>query len=324
MSELKLKGKQRQAAASGKLGESAQQKQTRWQPHYAQFSSCHTTPHCPCPSWFDCYTHTHTRISALTFFLHSRIRIGLWRCALPFFLQLFLYFSHSVKFSKCHFAVISWIIRLQLRWNNRIQMKKLCRRRSSVVCRLSSVASLRSPSSVSLCLLNFQFVYTFSSHWYISPPLSLFHFSLSLSISSILAQSSGGATWVQSFHFDCWLSSAIMIKQQGELSLSNSPTSYATHTSVIWQHSEHSVWTVQLICLSLCLPCLAYIIDSIVWFEKQQTWSKKKRSISPGAWKFDESTWWGRLRRIANENKAEAKQTAQKKRVTSTGQRATA
>lgn len=207
-------------------------------------------------------------------------------------------------------------------------MKKLCRRRSSVVCRLSSVASLRSPSSVSLCLLNFQFVYTFSSHWYISstPPLSL---SLS---NSILAQSSGGATWVQSFHFDCWLSSAIMIKQQGELSLSNSPTSYATHTSAIWQHSKHSVWTVLLICLSaclpvclsLCLPCLAYIIDSIVWFEKQQTWSKKKRSISPGAWKFDESTWWGRLRRIANENKAEAKQTAQKKRVTSTGQRATA
>lgn len=212
-------------------------------------------------------------------------------------------------------------------------MKKLCRRRSSVVCRLSSVASLRSPSSVSLCLLNFQFVYTFSSHWYISssPPLLL---SLPLSLSPSAASSPsppGGATWVQSFHFDCWLSSAIMIKQQGELSLSNSPTSYATHTSAIWQHSK-AVWTVQLICLSaclpvcltLCLPCLAYIIDSIVWFEKQQTWSKKKRSISPGAWKFDESTWWGRLRRIANENKAEAKQTAQKKRVTSTGQRATA
>lgn len=131
------------------------------------------TSSCSCPSSFDCYTHTHTRISAVTFFLHSRIRIRIG--LLPFFLQLFLYFSHSVKISKCHFAVISWIIRLQLRWNNRIQMKKLCRRRSSVVCRLSSVASLRSPSSVSLCLLNFQFVYTFSSHWYISssPPLPL-------------------------------------------------------------------------------------------------------------------------------------------------------
>lgn len=212
-------------------------------------------------------------------------------------------------------------------------MKKLCRRRSSLVRRLSTVFCRQSqvavfglplPSQLSIRLhLQLTLIYLFLSP---SP-------SLSLPISSILAQSSGGGeTWVQSFHFDCWLSSAIMIKQQGELSLSNSPTSYATHTSAIWQHSEHSVWTVQLICLSaclpvclsLCLPCLAYIIDSIVWFEKQQTWSKKKRSISPGAWKFDESTWWGRLRRKANENKAEAKQTAQKKRVTSTGQRATA
>lgn len=60
--------------------------------------------------------HQHYHPHALTF-LHSRI--------------FFLYISHSVKFSKCHFAVISWIIRLQLRWNNRIQMKKLCRRRLS-------------------------------------------------------------------------------------------------------------------------------------------------------------------------------------------------
>jgi len=45
-------------------------------------------------------THTHCLLAGLTF-LHSRV--------------FFLYISHSVKFSKCHFAVISWIIRLQLR-----------------------------------------------------------------------------------------------------------------------------------------------------------------------------------------------------------------
>lgn len=37
------------------------------------------------------------------------------RLLFSFFLFFFLYISHSVKFSKCHFAVISWIIRLQLR-----------------------------------------------------------------------------------------------------------------------------------------------------------------------------------------------------------------
>lgn len=119
MSELKLKGKQRQAAASGKLGESAQQKQqkqTRWHPHYAQFSSCHTNLLLLLPLLIRLlhpHTHAHFSTDFLPAFPHSHW-FGLV-CALPFFLQLFLYFSHSVKFSKCHFAVISWIIRLQLR-----------------------------------------------------------------------------------------------------------------------------------------------------------------------------------------------------------------
>lgn len=227
MSELKLKGKQRQAAASGKLGESAQhkqqQKQTRWQPHYAQFSSSHSRSTLPCPSSFDCYTHTHAFQHWLSCIPAFALVCGPARVA---FLQLFLYFSHSVKFSKCHFAVISWIIRLQLRWNNRIQMKKLCRRLSSVFCRQSqvSVFGLPLPSQLSIRLhLQLTLIY-----------LSLSLVSLSLFISNILPQFSGGS-WVQSFHFDCWLSSAIMIKQQGELSLPNSPTSYATHTYAIWQ-----------------------------------------------------------------------------------------
>lgn len=74
MSELKLKGKQRQAAASGKLGESAQQKQTRWQPHYAQFSSCHTNLLLLLPLLIRLlHPHTHAHFSSdfLPAFPHS-------------------------------------------------------------------------------------------------------------------------------------------------------------------------------------------------------------------------------------------------------------
>lgn len=100
MSELKLKGKQRQAgSASGKVGESAKNKKkrkkqkTRWQSHYAQFSSFNPSSSSSSPYLYS-IASTHTYAFQSTDFLA---------------------FPHSLWFSPC--LLISCFCTFHTAWN---------------------------------------------------------------------------------------------------------------------------------------------------------------------------------------------------------------